>query len=233
MTESIQKIDNVLSFYKDVMEKTTFGNEDFPLSFNLVSEKESKLVLVIGDNASGKSLLTSQMLNSGHKWTGVSGYNIGMKSRTMEGMARAFMYKPEEDNSTGATTVSAVVSGLRNCLKYANEGKGMMIVLDEPTLGLSMRYERAMGEYIANIVNENKDNDNFKGILLVTHSKDMIKAMVDYGFEPSVVSVGNKLDSLNEWLDSKDSASVEELLSLDKKGLDTWRKVRQYFKDLK
>ena len=233
MTNSINKIDNVLSFYKEVMEKTTFGNEDFPLSFNLVSEKENKLVLVIGDNASGKSLLTSQMLNSGHKWTGVSGYNIGMKSRTMEGMARAFMYKPEEDNSTGATTVSAVVSGLRNCLNHANEGKGMMIVLDEPTLGLSMRYERAMGEYVASIVKENKENDNFKGILLVTHSKDMIRAMIDNGFEPSVVSVGKRLDSLSEWLDSAESASLDELLSLDKKGLDTWREVRKYFNALK
>lgn len=229
----ITKIDNVLSFYKDVMDKTTFGNEDFPLSFNLVSEKSKKLIVVIGDNASGKSLLTSQMLNCANKWANMKGYNVGMKSRTQEGLGRVFMYKQEEDNSTGAITLHSIIGGLTNCVNHANEGTPMMLVLDEPTLGLSMRYERAMGQYITNIVNENKDNENFKGILLVTHSKDMVRSMIDNGFDPSVVSVGGKIENIDEWIDSKESATVEELLSLSKKGIDTWRTVRTYFNDLK
>lgn len=229
----ITKIDNVLSFYKDVMEKTTFGNEDFPLSFNLLSGKSEKLIVVVGDNACGKSLLTSQMLTCAHKWANIKGYNIGMKSRTQEGLGRVFMYKQEDDNSTGAITLHAIVGGLTNCLNHANEGTPMMLVLDEPTLGLSMRYERAMGQYIGNIVNENKENENFKGVLLVTHSKDLVRSMIDNGFEPSVVSVGKKIDSIDEWLDSKESATIEELLNLSQKGNDTWRTVRTYFNDLK
>lgn len=228
----MNKMSNVVDLFKLVMKRSTFGKEDFPVKYNLVEEKEKKLIIVIGDNASGKSLLTSQLLNTAKKHFNISGYNMSMNTRTTEkdGGVRAFMYDTENDNSTGAISVSAVIQGLNHCLSNAQKGSDMMLLLDEPTLGLSSRYEKAMGKYIIDLVKENDSCEYFKGLLLVTHSKDMVRSILESGFEPSVISVNSNIN-LKEWLKNDDSASIEELLSLKKLGLERWRELNSYFKN--
>ena len=230
----IKIIDNILSYYKSIMEDYNFGESDFPISFNLLHEGSQKLLVVLGDNASGKSFLTSQLLLCAKDWANVKGYNVGMKTRTGGGMTASFMYGNETYTSTGVITLSAVVDGLKNCIEHSSKGQEMMLVLDEPTLGLSMRYERAMGNYIAEKIIENEENKNFKGLLLVTHSKDLVKSLIDNGADPSVLFVGdNGYDSVEGWLNSKESASVEELLNLKEKSHQTFLKVKNYSKDKK
>lgn len=65
---------------------------------------------------------------------------------------------------------------------------------------------------------------------MVTHSKDMVREIVESGYLPSVVSVNNER-TLKEWLDDNSSATVEELLSLKNTGLERWREVNNYFKN--
>lgn len=223
-------IENVSSFYNFVMENTNFSHEDFPIKFNLINNGESKVLLVIGDNAEGKSFLTSQMSYYANDKAGVKGYNIGMKARTRQGMESVFVYADESVSSTGFSTLSSVMGGVRNCIKYAKEKTPMMLLLDEPTLGLSSRYERAMGEFIAQSILENKELPDFKGIILVTHSKKLVQSMIDHGVNPTTVSIGEKFKKLEEWVNLNDDATLEELLGLTEKGNQTRRKLNAFFK---
>ncbi len=105
-----------------------------------------------------------------------------------------------------------------------------MLVLDEPTLGLSDRYERPMGEYIANTIKENKELDNFKGIILVTHSKELVRSLINNDVFPTVVYVGDNLKNLNKWLNTSEHATLEELLGIYDKGNAKKRSVKDFFK---
>jgi hypothetical protein len=224
-------IDNVSDFYDYVMRNTNFGYKDFPISFNIIDKGEKKLLLVIGDNAEGKSLITSQMLSYAHKNSDINGYNIGMQARTRGGIERSFVYANENVCSTGFSTVLSVTGGIRNCVSHSKDSHHqMMLVLDEPTLGLSDRYERPMGEYIANTIKENKELDNFKGIILVTHSKELVRSLINNDVFPTVVYVGDNFKSLNEWLNTSEHATLEELLGIYDKGNAKKRSVKDFFK---
>lgn len=227
---NIKPLSNLLELFKFLMAKSNFGTPNFPVKYNLVEENSPKLIVFLGDNGSGKSLLTTQMTAMAKKIHNVSGYSMSMHTRTKEGNFKVFMYEPEEDNSTGVITVSAVMQGVNHCFSNAKKGSDMMLLLDEPTLGLSSRYERAMGKYLVDNIKENEGNEHFKGVLLVTHSKDMVREIVESGYLPSLVSVNNER-TLKEWLDDNSSATVEELLSLKKTGLERWREVNNYFKN--
>lgn len=224
-------VENVSDFYDYVMQNTNFGHEDFPISFNITDKGEKKLLLVIGNNAEGKSLITSQMLSYAHKNSNINGYNIGMQTRTRGGIESSFVYANENMCSTGFSTVLSVTGGIRNCISNSKDNHHqMMLVLDEPTLGLSDRYERPMGEYIANTIKENKELDNFKGIILVTHSKELVRSLINNDVFPTVVYVGDKLKSLNEWLNTSEHATLEELLGIYDKANAKKRSVRDFFK---
>lgn len=227
---NIKPLSNLLELFKFLMAKSNFGAPNFPVKYNLVEENSPKLIVFLGDNGSGKSLLTTQMTAMAKKIHNVSGYSMSMNTRTKEGNFKVFMYEPEEDNSTGVITVSAVMQGVKHCFSNAQKGSDMMLLLDEPTLGLSSRYERAMGKYLVDNIKESEGSEHFKGVLLVTHSKDMVREIVESGYLPSVVSVNNER-TLKEWLDDNSSATVEELLSLKKTGLERWREVNNYFKN--
>lgn len=224
-------VENVSDFYDYVMNNTNFGHEDFPISFNMTDKGEKKLLLVIGDNAEGKSLITSQMLSYAHKNSDINGYNIGMQARTRCGIERSFVYANENMCSTGFSTVLSVTGGVRNCVSHSKDSHHqMMLVLDEPTLGLSDRYERPMGEYIANTIKENKELYNFKGIILVTHSKELVRSLMDNEVIPTVVYVGDKVKNLNEWLNTSEHATLEELLGIYDKGNAKKRIIKDFFK---
>ncbi len=111
-------VENVSDFYDYVMKNTNFGYEDFPISFNMTDKGEKKLLLVIGDNAEGKSLITSQMLSYAHKNSDINGYNIGMQARTRGGIERSFVYTNENMCSNGFSTVLSVTGGLRNSVSH-------------------------------------------------------------------------------------------------------------------
>lgn len=227
-------VENVSDFYDYVMKNTNFGYEDFPISFNMIEKGEKKLLLVIGDNAEGKSLITSKMMNYANQHSDINGYNIGMQARTRSGIEKTFVYGNENISSTGFVTVLAVTGGVRNCINHSKDSNHqMMLVLDEPTLGLSDRYERPMGEYIANTIKENKDVDKFKGIILVTHSKELVRSLIANNVKPTIVHVGDEIKTLNDWLNSTNHATLEELLGLYDKGNTKKRSVKEFFKNNK
>lgn len=214
------------------MSEIVMFDEDFPVQVKITESKSTKFFAVIGDNASGKSFITSNLLGVANNIYKVKGYHLGMKNRTSGGMESVFVYGEEATQSTGATTLSAVIGGLNNLKEKAeNEGTKMLLILDEPTIGLSIGYEKAMGKYIAQVFNEIKDIENVVGIMIVSHSKIMFKEIEKAGVELSVISVDGNL-TMEEWYNKEEDNTVEELLSLRDKGLNKFREISKYINNL-
>ncbi len=214
------------------MDEIIMFEDDFPIQTTITESKSPKIFAVIGDNASGKSFITSNLLGIANNAYKVKGYHIGMKNRTSSSIESAFIYGEESTQSTGATTLNAVIGGLNNVRNHAeNNDSKMLLMLDEPTIGLSIGYEKAMGKYIAKIFNEIKDLDNFIGIMIVSHSKTMFEEMEKAGVEISVMSVGQCL-TMKQWREKEEDNTIEELLDLRKKGRDKYNEVSKYIDNL-
>lgn len=224
---------DLLSLFKEVHNTGIIGDQTFPLPSFLTEEADNKLLVVIGDNATGKSFITATLLAAGNGWHNINGYNVSMGRRTSDGMEKLFVYGDETQESTGATTLKSIIGAFNNIKSYAEDketSSKMLLILDEPTLGLSLGYEKAMGKFIAQQFNEMKDIENVVGVVVVTHSKSMVKQIQACGLNPSVVST-ESAKTLKDWYDEDEDKSIEDLLSLKQKGLDGLRAINKYIKD--
>jgi hypothetical protein len=173
---------------------------------------DSKLVVVVGDNATGKSFFVRILAGMCNAATPqVEPIQISMKYRTAAGMHRAFMYGPfgDEQDSTGNVSVSVLRSGFRT----AHDRKTPhWLLLDEPDIGLSDSYARALGAWICE--ETGKATAQTEGVMVVTHSKALVRSLfANSGSKPTFVSIGADL-TLDAWLADETEKSVEQLLDL-------------------
>lgn len=214
------------------MQEVIMFDEDFPIQTKITEDKSPKMFAIIGDNASGKSFVTTNFLGMANRLYNIKGYHIGMKNRTAGGMESVFIYGEEGIQSTGATTLNAVIGGLKNIKNHILKNQKMLLILDEPTIGLSLGYEKAMGKYIAEVFNEIKDLECFIGVMIVSHSKIMFEEIQNSGIEFSVMAVDHDL-TFKQWCEKEEDYSIEELLLLSEKGLSKYKEIDDYIKNLK
>jgi len=186
-----------------------------------------RLAVVLGDNASGKSLLF-RVLGLRARGAGAVAVTVSIRERTgagsdVGGMRRVMMFGDEAEQSTGATSVQVI----RTAFRQLDKPQGTLLGLDEPELGLSDGYARALGEYVG--VQAQQVPAGCSGVLVVTHSRPLVHGlMAGYGQTPTVVfttAAGPMPASLGEWLAGDRPRSVTELLALTEDGLSRWRAV--------
>jgi ABC-type branched-subunit amino acid transport system ATPase component len=204
-----------MELLKEALDTVLFGDDEDSLLRASLSEghPDSRVAVIVGDNASGKSFLVTLIsafcnLNKEHK---AEPLQVSMKYRTMEGMHRAFMYGVfgDEADSTGSISMSGV-TGLLNTARKRE--KPHWALLDEPDLGMSESYSRAMGKWLA---------QEFAtlgpltvGMVLVSHSKALVSSLFENSpHRPWFVHMGPKL-AMEDWLQDRSEKTVEELLSL-------------------
>ena len=135
-----------------------------------------------------------------------------MSNRTRGGIERAMIFGDESTASTGATSIKTAKKSLS---ATALAEKAAVSILDEPDIGLSPYYSRALGKHIAEEFNAMTDK---KGLILISHSKELINNFLAY-VEKDVVTIGvNTNKSLSDWFNNTDIASIDELLDLDSYG---------------
>jgi hypothetical protein len=203
-----------MELLKEALDTVLFGDDDGLLHASLSEgHAKSRVAVIVGDNASGKSFLVTLMsafckLNEDFK---AEPLQVSMKYRTTEGLHRAFMYGVfgDEADSTGSISMSGV-SGL---LKTAHQReKPHWALLDEPDLGLSESYARAMGKWLAQEFASL--GPMTKGMVLVSHSKALVSSLFENSRErPWFVHMGAPL-TVEGWLEDRSEKTVEELLSL-------------------
>ena len=136
--------------------------------------------------------------------------NVSMNERTSAGVKRAFLIGDEGSQSTGETSFTFLKKAFGGMEQEESELKSVAI-FDEPDLGLSSRYSRALGRYFAE--KESELNEN-KAIVIISHSIEFIKSFIKHS-ETGISSLGvNTSSSLNDWLEDDTEQSIEELMGL-------------------
>lgn len=115
--------------------ESAFANEEgTPFSASL-HEADPRLLLIVGENASGKSLafrIIARILDE----AGATPITLSIRERAglggdgMGNMRRAFMYGDERIQSTGATSARVVDSGFRNL----DRPEPAALLMDEPEI---------------------------------------------------------------------------------------------------
>lgn len=212
-------------YLKDAMNSRLFQDGQ-PFKGSLApGAADSRVVIVAGPNASGKSLLV-RLLASWLNDDKVEPIQVSMRYRTAAGMQRVFMYGSDEDQSTGATSLHAVQGALRTSRGRTADH---WIMLDEPDVGLSDDYAAAMGAYLAQYGNDLPEKA--RGFLVVTHSRSLVAGLLgDLDRSPHFIHLGAP-QSLEDWLNNpRAPRTVEDLLDLERLGTERWRQVEDRLK---
>jgi hypothetical protein len=189
-------------------------------------DEDTKLAVVFGDNATGKSLLLSLMLGHTGSWesTGVETFSVSMRMRTSQGMGAGMMYGSERQSSTGATSLRAVMGALHNAKQRPHP---VWLMFDEPDIGLSDKYAAAMGSYLAQEVNDLPEH--IRGVSVISHSRPLLRQLLaGVATRPHEVSMGANR-TLDEYLtaDNEAPATIEELFGLKEHATETRHLVRE------
>lgn len=210
-----------------------FSDNESPFSA-IVHPGKDKVLLITGENASGKSVFFQVMAARAKRDAGMLGIQISIRERTGagtyegSGFRRAVMFGDESEQSTGATSVAVVKAGFGNSYQYAKDGKSNMLMLDEPELGLSAGYAKAMGAYLGQ--QAGRMHKNAGGLVVVTHSRDLVRGLLGVGISPSFANLDPTFQSLQEWLGCDENRTVDDLLSLTDIGHQRAAQVRKLIK---
>jgi hypothetical protein len=200
-------------------------------------EAHPRVLIVAGENCSGKSLLVQGLLGWGRHHHEISPIEVSIRQRVgggtaqMGGFARMMMFGDETEQSTGATSVSVLGGAFGTVESRAKDGKSALLVLDEPELGLSDGYAHAMGTHLAQKALALPDSAC--GLVVVTHSRGLSSALAEeMGEQPSFLKLGLAQDWA-QWLQGEPPRTVSELLQLSTLGRDRWRIVNAILNEFK
>lgn len=202
-----------------------FDNEDnnaiVPINFDI--DDSSKILFVVGSNASGKSLV-GRIVELVSSEAGFPKRSCSMRNRTSGEFGQRLVFGSEDDSSTGENSVHASIIGLKSTV---DSKKSAVLVLDEPDLGLADEYSAALGQHIARTVNEHHEKLGL--IVVITHSHPLIDAAINELTVPfSKMHVGDSSISFDEWRARPfQAATIEELMDLKHKSRDTWCRVQK------
>lgn len=201
---------------RDVLEDTLFWTDpDCPFKATLY-EGDPRVTLIVGENASGKSLLFRFIATVAQREHDLLPVTISIRERVgggaeMGGLRRAFMFGDEAEQSTGATSTNVLNGGFHN----AGREKPGILMLDEPEIGLSDGYAMAMGELIGGRVRARETAADFRGLIVVTHSRNLACGVQRGLMEvPTFVCMGDQPAPLRDWMAAPEVRSVTDLENL-------------------
>jgi hypothetical protein len=161
-------------------------------------EGKGRLVLFLGENASGKSF-ARRIVTAITRENDDECIHVSMQSRaadpSMMGGIRSFIYGTEEWQSTGECSVGTVLGGIRTCL--GRETPHVMF-WDEPDIGLSDSWAAGVGVAVRDFVKG--ATKHTKVVFVTTHSKALVSQLAP--LDPHVVFFGDEQpESLQAWVD--------------------------------
>lgn len=193
------KVTNARSLVEEVLTLDYFHPDDehkTPAIYSHFVPGKGPLVVVVGENASGKSFfrrLANEICSS---------LKIEFMPISAEGR-RAISYSPwlamvygdEGHMSSGYNSISTVTVGINTCLGRDTKH---VVFWDEPDLGLSDNGAAGMGVVLRDFVP--KTNQHTIASIVVTHSKALLSQLV--GTNHHLLVFGKtRVDSLQEWID--------------------------------
>lgn len=159
------------------------------------------LVLVLGENASGKSFLRRILMaicNAAKQKTEFMG--ISMEGRRKVSMYPwwTFVYGDEDHEATGVNSAGTVLSGISTCLA---RDERHVIFWDEPDLGLSDSWAAGVGQTLKEFAQ--KPGKETVAAFVVSHSRALVQQLLP--INPTYLHLGEDPEkaprSLQEWLE--------------------------------
>ncbi len=133
------------------------------------------LVLVLGENASGKSVFR-RIVEGSCKRSKIQCMTLSMEDRCdtgFGGLARAALYGNEDDQATSVNSLRMVRQGIKTCKK---RDEAHVIFWDEPDTGLSEGSAAGAGRAIANFAQA--PGQHTVAAFVVCHSRAMVEQMM-------------------------------------------------------
>ncbi len=179
----------------------------------------SRLVVIVGENASGKSFLR-KLFSGLSRRDSIEFMGLSMQGRR-QGAANpmiGFIYGDEEYNSTGQNSAGTVLIGIRTCRERSTPHR---IFWDEPDIGLSDGWAAGMGIAIRDFALTMPELT--QAAFVVTHSKALVRELLPTA--PTYICVGTDPPaSLAEWVERP--ASPRPLAELSEEAHQRFRLIQ-------
>lgn len=167
------RVDTIEHFFKDMLGLVFFGKNFIDATY---TAGESKLVLVTGQNATGKSFVRRIVgaCLSEHKIESIA---LSMEKRAggVDRIFNTFIWGDEGDNATGSLSSNAIIGAIKTSHSRNKENKPHVIFWDEPDVGLSDDYAAGAADEIVEFVNAAPEKLKF--VVLVTHRRAMLERL--------------------------------------------------------
>ena len=213
-----QKLEEVEKVIKRTLRFKGFNSIDGKPALIPVHWKKgaSPLVLVLGENASGKSFFRKVVITYAEEFLDYECIDLAMDSRTGPGFGN-LKYMPEKQFSTGYNSISAFHGSIST-----SDARDNFHVLfwDEPDIGLSDSVSAGMGVEIHDFILNKPES---KGLaFLTTHSRAMVEQLVD--LNPHYIYLGeNPPETLKDWLERP--IVPQNLSEVEEAGLAKFREI--------
>lgn len=186
----------------------------------------SRVVLVLGENASGKSLfrrMAAAICQTAKPKIEFMGISMQMRVGGMGGgLAGAMVFGSEDWQATSANSVNAIMGGISTCRGRTTPHA---IFWDEPDIGLSDDTVLGVGAEMAAFMGDLPEKT--VAAFVVTHSRLLAGALA--ACRPHVLFVGtDRFASLDEWIASRPVPMAPAELS--EKAVELLRRVGKVLK---
>lgn len=177
----------------------------------------SPLIIVTGDNASGKSFIR-RLVQSACKEKNIECIHLSQQGRCNSGIPRLFIYGAEDEESTGYNTANMLLMSFQTSKSRNNKH---VLVYDEPDIGLSDEYAAGAGIRLRKFIE--KKPKYLKGIVIMSHNRHILKELLP--LKPNHLNLTDN-KTLEEIVNRKIVPNVK-LEKLQEQGLETWRKIKK------
>lgn len=227
---------HVFDLASEVLQRSRlWTHPEIPFQFKLHAG-DPRLLLIAGENASGKSLFAQCLASLAHRQD-IAPITVSIRERTgsglsgIEGFRKVCMFGDESEQSTGATSFKVIPTAFNTLQGRADADKRAFLLLDEPDLGLSEGYSGALGRDLAG--RYQSVGPSAAGLALVTHSRALVRGLLaGVSQPPSFIKFGETAD-LTTWLAGEPERSAQELKDLHALSLERWRAVRRILDELR
>lgn len=183
---------------------------------------KSKLVLITGENATGKSFVR-RVISSFLRQEKIEFISLSMQGRTESGVIKSFIYGDESNSSTGDLSGHVIAMAIKTSLSRDAENRRHAIAWDEPDVGLSDNYAAGAADEILEFMT--KPPKSLAFAVLTTHRKSMLERFV--AARPHHLRLGDT-KTLEQML--AEPIVPKRLDELNERSLQTYRRLRDAFK---
>ena len=191
-------------------------------------EPNARIMVVTGNNASGKSLVRRMYQKSGkeHKMEVI---HISIEGRSGSGGfggMKSFVYGSEDDEATGLNTARTLVAGFKT---FRGRTTSVLGVYDEPEIGMSEELQHGMVDFI--VRNAADWPEQLQGLILMTHSRIIAEGVCRRCENTAFVNLGGLYPTIDSWLNREIiPISLEDALA---GGDERWSAVQKLFNEKK